>query len=182
MRRVAAVVLAGMLGLLVLAGCSSASADPSPAGSSVAPTGSKSAWVRGTNVTLTNSSGSSVEYGTNTGDVQSCPEVPYSTLADGASASASDDWKSATSSGIFYRVKYPDGKVAEFLVANPAIGSPYVFYRTGTSVFDWEYGSGYDRLEPDEGTSATVTVAGHSITFNYMNEDDDFKNWTVTLG
>ena len=189
MRRIGTAVLLSVLGALLVAGvagCSS-SAATTPSGSAAATTAaspsasaSKAAWVRGTKVTLTNSSGSAVEYATKVGDLSATPEVPNSALADGASAAETDAWHDASSSGIFYRVKYPDGKVAEFLVANPAIGSPYVNYRTGPLTLDWQNYS-YDNITPDEGASETVTVADHSITFNHQSDDGDYKMWTVTL-
>lgn len=184
MRRIGSAVLAGVLGLAVIAGCSSTTATSQSASApattvDASASASKDAWVRGTKVTLTNSSGSSVEYGLKAGETEKTPEVTYSTLAAGASVSDTDEWSMSTT-GIFYRVKYSDSKVAEFLVANGAIGSPNVNYRSGPSVMDWD-NDGYTQITPDEGTSQTVTVAGHSITFARGSDDDDNKNWTVTL-
>jgi len=187
MRRIGTAVLVVALGAVLVAGCSSTTAT-SPSGSATATasasasaSGTRAAWVRGTKVTLTNSSGSSVQYGSKAGETEKTPEVTYSTLANGASAADSDDWNSSSTTGIFYRVKYPDSKVAEFCVANGAIGSPSVNYREGPWRFDWS-NYPYDQITLSEGESKTVTVANHSITFNRKDDDGDFKVWTVTLG
>lgn len=168
---------------LAATGCSStastdSSASPSPSAST--STEKKDAWVRGTKVTLTNSSGSAVQYGDSPGAGDTTPTVTYSTLANGKSASALDEWKSASGTNIFYRVKYPDGKVAEFEVFNPGIGSPGVNYRTGPMGFDWS-NADFDQFTLSENETKTVTVAEHSITFTQSSQDDDNKNWTVTL-
>lgn len=162
---------------------SPAAESGSPSDPTSTPSGTKSAWLRGTHVVITNSSGASVQVGTATDTDDKAPETTMSTLADGQSVSATDDWNVLGATYVFARVTYDDDKTVEFQAVNAGLSYPYVDIRQGKSTEAWE-GSGApskDEHSFTEDESWSDTVAGHTVTFKRESDDDDNKNWAVTL-
>lgn len=152
--------------------------SPMPASSQPSASATAQAWTRGTNTTYTNNMGATVQIGAG-GYGDSAPDIAQSPLTTGASLSVNDP-SGSTGSSTFARITYPDGKVAEIMVVNPVVSTPYAEWREGKITSSWSSFHGVSE-SLDENETSTAVVAGHSITFTRAADDSDNKNWTVTL-
>ncbi|MDQ1306842.1 MAG: hypothetical protein QG671_2674 [Actinomycetota bacterium] len=186
------IALAGLCLIPVaLTGCggnstSSQSTPVSSANTSAAASGTESpraqAWVRGTHVTLTNSTGKAVKVGTAAGQGDFAPQTTESGIAPGASVQVTDDWSSSEGTDVLIRVVYANDDTLEMKVANPAIGTPYIQWRKGYSVYNWSASKGdVGNSSFDENTTQNLTMEGHQVTATRSGDDGDNKNWSLTL-
>lgn len=182
-------------GLLLLTACSSPAQDAgsvnsgtsttaTPVAESASSSSRPEAWVRGTNVTLTNNTGATLAAGSVSGDGDSMPATTETALANGASRAESEEWRTTNGTNVAYRVVYANDDVLEFKVYNPAIGTPGVTWRKGYSVMNWssdgQYAVSGDETF-DENTTQTLQMEGHTVKVSRGGDDGDNKNWTVTL-
>lgn len=182
-------------GLILFTACSSTaqdagsvntgtSASASPSTGATASNSRPEAWVRGTNVTLTNNTGATLAAGSVSGDGDSMPATTETALANGASRAESEEWRTTNGTNVAYRVVYANDDVLEFKVYNPAIGTPGVTWRKGYSVMNWssdgQYAVSGDETF-DENTTQTLQMEGHTVKVSRGGDDGDNKNWTVTL-
>lgn len=146
-----------------------------------APNGSNEAWVRGTHVTLTNTAQNSVEVQMQSGVYDNPPAAQYTTLAPGASASETDEW-TTTGTDVFVRIKYPDDKVVELVLYNFSIGTPTAELRDGLNDGEFDPSdAGYQEHSFAENSDWTTTINGHALKISRTGDDDDNKNWTVSV-
>lgn len=185
----------GAVVLVLATGCanSSTGTDASPSGSpgagsasasppgSAPPSGTASAWVRGTHVVLTNSSGTPQQAQVQADVYSNTPKETYTALANGQSLTATQSWNTS-GTDVFGRIKYVDGKVVEFTLYNYAVGTPAAEVRDGPSTGSFDPDdAGFQTNDFDQNSAWTPTVNGHKFTITRTGDDADNKNWTVTL-
>lgn len=133
--RLSAVGAIGLVSVAALAGCSATSGGASGGTGAASPSGGASdatrgAWVRGSKMTITNNTGADLVYQVSGSE--------STALANGASTTFGDDWKSTSSTQASVNIK-KDATAAtwayQLKVDNPSIGTP-TFESCGWSVDD----------------------------------------------